>query len=767
VGDYGADGSDLESPDPAADWNGSSADQQFTGDSASAARRCHRSPLATAPRAVRLLQAQFPDIDFTFRSFACSGARIDRGVLGGYPGAEPVDPNNLVPRQINQANSYLASLSEDRRVDALVMNIGGNNLGFAPVMQRCTNLPPFFFEPCSPPDWSDGGAGNEDTRNVLLTGQGGDADPAVLGLDDLPFWYTQLDDAIDGRAPTTPGDTRRPLSHPPAKVFLTGPPNPLAGNFNGCLTGKYDYEKNLRSDERAWLAGEVVPMLVNAMSSASTTHGWNFVDMVPRIDRGLCDSGARQFNRNRDALRTQGATVFNKALFGSIDISVSHGWGHPNARVYEAMAPALRDAMGPHVIAAFTPGAPNGARPGPVVQLRPRVEMQVDDPPQPYASRPAGILPAGVTNQGATVAGVLGRGTGPVEVAVPTNLNSMTISTRRCGPVAPAPLPEGCGQTRDVPNVLVGTPGVPTNVRLSRGKAGITVSWDKGSGPNVTLRRFLVTATRDATVPRTSPITQTDILAGCSIEDSPEFGGDGPLVDGRSCGGSRTLGDDVIQRTIKMEFTVAPNLRSTLLALGSDEEWTITVRECTDRGCGGNGGGGSIGGSSLSASAQELIDALSQPAIVDLRGIQPVGIFSSQSATARRGRTLPLRLAWATWRSWRDLRELRLRLVGRQGELALLRIKMPSGRVTVSGLGTRRRRGTIGRRGTLRAGDLALLLRRARLVATGPRSRLVALELPLRLQRRFARGRVDVEVAATARGGVSQDYAVAGSFTVR
>ena len=95
-GDYGADGSDLGSPSPAADWNGSSADQEFTGDSAAAARRCHRSPLATAPRAVRLLQQQFPDIEFTFRSFACSGARIDSGVLGGYAGAEPIDPNNLV-----------------------------------------------------------------------------------------------------------------------------------------------------------------------------------------------------------------------------------------------------------------------------------------------------------------------------------------------------------------------------------------------------------------------------------------------------------------------------------------------------------------------------------------------------------------------------------------------------------------------------------------------------------------------------------------------
>src|SRR4051812_30978097 len=59
-GDYGSDGGSLRnqgvlgiinedgrpSPDPPADWNGSAADQAFTGDSATAARRCHRSPLA-------------------------------------------------------------------------------------------------------------------------------------------------------------------------------------------------------------------------------------------------------------------------------------------------------------------------------------------------------------------------------------------------------------------------------------------------------------------------------------------------------------------------------------------------------------------------------------------------------------------------------------------------------------------------------------------------------------------------------------------------
>src|SRR5919201_4262413 len=78
-GSYDSDGTDGN---PRAVWSGSDADRQFTGDDETGtlgARRCHRSPRATAPMAVKALIAAFPDIHFTFRSFACSGARIEKG----------------------------------------------------------------------------------------------------------------------------------------------------------------------------------------------------------------------------------------------------------------------------------------------------------------------------------------------------------------------------------------------------------------------------------------------------------------------------------------------------------------------------------------------------------------------------------------------------------------------------------------------------------------------------------------------------------------
>ena len=129
-------------------------DTDFTGDAETGvlgARRCHRSPRATAPRAVTTLATRFPDIDFTLRSFACSGAKIDVGVMQPYAGAENVDPDHKVPAQIQQANDYLATLpAASRRIDALVMNIGGNDLGFADVIKRCTGIP-IASGDCQPP----------------------------------------------------------------------------------------------------------------------------------------------------------------------------------------------------------------------------------------------------------------------------------------------------------------------------------------------------------------------------------------------------------------------------------------------------------------------------------------------------------------------------------------------------------------------------------------------------------------------------------------
>jgi hypothetical protein len=728
-GDYGADGGSLRDqgvkgivnegsrpfPDPPADWNGNAADEAFTGDGPNAARRCHRSPKATAPRAVRLLAAEFPDIEFTFRSFACSGARIDEGPLGSYEGAQPIDQENRVPSQISQANDYLAAHPGgiDNRIDALVMNIGGNNLGFGNIIQRCLNLPPYQgFEPCSPGNVSENGIGNDDTLRVLQTGEGSGEPENVIGLDDLPRLYTDLDKRIT-RAPDVTGR----LAVRPQKIYLTTPPNPVAGAFGGCLTGQYDYEKSLRGDERAWLRDTVFPTLVSAMDDAASAHGWEAVDLGPAAPaNGMCAPADRFFNRNRDALRHQGATVASVA-----GIAVSHGIGHPNSAGYAAMAPLLAQRLRPQVIDTFTPGPPaaGSTTPAPLVDLAGRVQLRLPDPPEDYLTRPAG---SGVFSD--TKVGPLGLGIGLVDVPVTGTEDSVALLARRCGPVSPSvAAPAGCSSERTVFDVLTGAPGVPAGVTAAAIAQGVRVNWAKGSPAERTLRRFLITATSSV---------HTGAL----------------------------LGDLDVTQT----YSISPDLRSTVLPLDAGD-WKLTVRECTDRGCAGSSPLVSV---HSNGAIQFNPDQLLTGDLPLLQRIAPVGVFTTPAGrSARAGKVFRLQLLWGVWRQWKDLRELRLRMVGERNDLGTVVVKLGSGQVAVRSPGSRVRRGRLGRRGVLKARKFALRLRKARLVGSGKRGRLVSLELPLSLSKSLRAQRVDVDAAASSKSGKSQPFGPAGSFRVR
>jgi hypothetical protein len=161
-------------------------------------------------------------------------------------------------------------------------------------------------------------------------------------------------------------------------------------------------------------------------------------------------------------------------------------------------------------------------------------------------------------------------------------------------------------------------------------------------------------------------------------------------------------------------------------------------------------------------------DPLARPFMGPELDALPLGAFAIRSGQkARARRPFALVASWAAWRRWRDLREMRIRLRGRDGVLATLRVGLQNGRLALSAPGGHARRGSAGRRGTVRAGAVALGLRGARIVAGGPRSRLVAVRLPLTLARTLRGQRIDVEVGAVSVRGRTQAPRWAGSFDVR
>ena len=89
---------------------------------------CHRSTRSGQANAAIDLERADPHSSVTTLYLACSGAQIDSGILGikdGYLGA-PEKPQTLLAYQLAIANG--------RDIDAVTLGIGGNDIGFVPVV---------------------------------------------------------------------------------------------------------------------------------------------------------------------------------------------------------------------------------------------------------------------------------------------------------------------------------------------------------------------------------------------------------------------------------------------------------------------------------------------------------------------------------------------------------------------------------------------------------------------------------------------------------
>ena len=88
------------------------------------------------------LEREDPHSTVTFVSLACSGATIEEGLLG-----RQVNRPSDRPSQVDALTGLLcppaatcAGPDEQRRVDALVISIGGNDIGFSDIVKACIRL---------------------------------------------------------------------------------------------------------------------------------------------------------------------------------------------------------------------------------------------------------------------------------------------------------------------------------------------------------------------------------------------------------------------------------------------------------------------------------------------------------------------------------------------------------------------------------------------------------------------------------------------------
>lgn len=93
-------------------------------------KACNRSSLAGATQAALKIERDDPRTSVTLVHVACSGATVKRGLLF------PQDAGDGPSKDLSQVRQ-IEDLVGDRRIDALIVSIGGNDIGFGDIIKRC------------------------------------------------------------------------------------------------------------------------------------------------------------------------------------------------------------------------------------------------------------------------------------------------------------------------------------------------------------------------------------------------------------------------------------------------------------------------------------------------------------------------------------------------------------------------------------------------------------------------------------------------------
>lgn len=328
-------------------------------------RQCHRSARSGQVEAARLLEEGDPHSSVTFVHLACSGATIARGLVGSYGGQEPGSDPEL-PAQAAQAHD----LSQGREIDALVVSIGGNDVGFADVIGSCVVNEPCFestatdpafdalvAETCDPL-WPLDGVCAEAFAALRsrVEGKPGDASELFFpALEDLPGEYDALAERMDregwstGRAPlhltAYPRiTTREPRDGSPGVELCGYDPTAPAAEQAQNLPG-------VTAPEILWADTLVAPQLQAAMARSAGEHGWHFVDAhVATFDRhGYC-ADENWIVRMQESLRDQARPAE--------PIASITGAVHPSPQGQQAYAAAILGSLRCAMYAGCDPASP-------------------------------------------------------------------------------------------------------------------------------------------------------------------------------------------------------------------------------------------------------------------------------------------------------------------------------------------------------------------------------------------------------------------------
>lgn len=701
------------------------------------AQRCHRSPRAHAGKAVELLRRRFPTIQFNFIHVACSGASIARGLLGGYAGVEPSGGVVLDP-QLKQVNAALEAAGV-RRADALVVNIGVNDIGFGDLVTDC-----LLF------------------ASIDCSSMEGRVSFTRMRLAELSQRFDQLQAAIVGRA-----GARSPLRAVPGRTYLVEYPDPTKDDDGRLCHHRPsgDLLDRVSGTEASWVSEEIVPELNGRLREAVDNAvagglSWEYVGgNVEDFERhGYC-ARERFLNTNGDALRVQGADAMAFP-------PASNGIVHPNDAGHAAVAQRVADAIARQVVAEFPVGTPTlavieagaaslGRAPfirlawsAPSVRAIAFFELEVYrvDRQGRRPSRPLRTIRLLGSQTSTTRADGTGAFLYRLRACAAANDCSPFSAVVRASNVAPSALAAPVDPRRVAGRGLFA--GRTIHMRWGHGDhlwSFYRLEYRRVQGPSTLPDRPLTVAQQRTvlTTRRTTGLLRLpvgDVLTARVAAD--------PYAFVRTVGDSATIG-------------------SFIYPLSPSDSYEIRLRPCSDVGCG--------------AAVSAGVEPVTRPAL----GVGDFELSRAQRPVPAPG-TFALDLRGTLNRAPGLLGTVTIGLRDRDGLVAQVGYDHRRESLTlqaVSGTGQRgggtggdraqrarasrrwqRVAGELGARRVLRARAFAVNLGRSRVTVRG---RQVRMRIVLALPRRLRGSRIGVEIAATDRRGLRQPWSPVGALLVR
>lgn len=236
--------------------------------------RCHRSAFAGPAQAALNIERADPHTSVTFISFACSGAELNAGLISGQQkGSRLLQP---------QLEKVFAAAGH-RSIDALLVSIGGNDANFATLVLKAIQLRH---------------AESDAVTDSL----------AKEGLASLPDRFAAM--AARLSSPTNQAVV--------ANVFITEYPDIVRDenrDFCDHSPGIPDLLHGISKAESSWALVRVIKPLNEAVNTAATLNGWNYVDGIltkfggessDRIAHGFCARDQRWARTFNDSVILQG-----------------------------------------------------------------------------------------------------------------------------------------------------------------------------------------------------------------------------------------------------------------------------------------------------------------------------------------------------------------------------------------------------------------------------------------------------------------------------